>query len=491
MGIEKLASFWPEWQIDQMLGEGAYGKVYKAHREEHSLITDAAIKVITVPQSDAEVSSMQYEGMTLSETKTYFEGIVQDFVNEIKLMETLKGNSNIVSVEDFKVIEDTEKIGWDIFIRMELLEPFNKYAYNNPLSEDEVIKLGIDLCSALELCYANHIIHRDIKPENIFRTKFGVYKIGDFGIARELEKTSGSMSTKGTYNYMAPEVAHGQKYDATVDIYSLGIVMYRLLNKNRLPFTDLNAVQLTYQERKDATDKRLAGAPLTAPCDASSDMASIILKACCYDPAMRFRTPTEMKKALIACQNGIPVNLNTTATQPAVTDNLDATMAVKKPPKAPSGAVNTTVTTRQPVQSPVSPVANNVSNAKAEKPKKEKTVNGKKSKKKIIIIAACAIAVIALVTVLLIFKVFVPSSLYNTGISLMNQEKYHTAASVFKDKRCSNYKDSSSKLTECYYEIAKDYMEENNYEDAIEYFAKCDDYNDSEKLLKECRELAK
>ena len=201
MGIEKLASFWPEWQIDEQLGEGAYGKVFRAHREEHSFVTDAAIKVITVPQSDAEVSSMQYEGMTERETKTYFEGIVQDFVNEIKLMETLKGTSNIVSVEDFKVIENTEKIGWDIFIRMELLEPFNKYAYNHPLDEAEVTKLGIDLCSALELCYTNHIIHRDIKPANIFIDGFGSFKLGDFGIAKELEKTTGAVSSKGILLY--------------------------------------------------------------------------------------------------------------------------------------------------------------------------------------------------------------------------------------------------------------------------------------------------
>ena len=471
MGIEKLASFWPEWQIDELLGEGAYGKVYRAHREELSLKTEAAIKVITVPQSDAEIASLQYEGMTVHETKTYFEGIVQDFVNEIKLMETLKGNSNIVSVEDFKVVEDTEKIGWDIFIRMELLEPFNKYAYNNPLNEDEVIKLGIDLCSALELCYANHIIHRDIKPENIFRTKFGVYKIGDFGIARELEKTSGSMSTKGTYTYMAPEVAHGEKYDATVDLYSLGLVMYRLLNKNRLPFNNVNASQLTYQERKDATDRRLSGETITAPCNASPTMAAIILKACSYHPANRFRTPTEMKKALIVCQNGIPVNLGPAPVQrPAA------------PPPAPA------VPKIQP-KNQASPVP--VAPAEEQIPKKEKAPKRKGSAKKIVIIAAATVLLIAVIAVFLIFKVFVPASLYNTGVELMKQEKYHTAVSVFSDNRCKSFKDSEEKLNECYYLIAKGYMEDEEYADAIEFFEKCGDYDDAEELIDECKELTK
>ncbi|MBE6574398.1 MAG: serine/threonine protein kinase [Ruminococcaceae bacterium] len=470
MGIEKLASFWPEWQIDEQLGEGAYGKVFRAHREEHSFVTDAAIKVITVPQSDAEVSSMQYEGMTERETKTYFEGIVQDFVNEIKLMETLKGTSNIVSVEDFKVIENTEKIGWDIFIRMELLEPFNKYAYNNPLDEAEVIKLGIDLCSALELCYTNHIIHRDIKPENIFRTKFGVYKIGDFGIARELEKTSGSMSTKGTYNYMAPEVAHGQSYDATVDIYSLGIVMYRLLNRNRLPFTDINAPQLTYQERKDATDRRLAGEALSAPCDASSDMAKIILKACSYNPAQRFKTPTEFKKALFAVQNGIPY----TATNEAPRyeeEEQDKTMGIPMPKPAPMSneKTSTTVAVRKP-----KPV-------KQPKAKAEKHAAKTNKKTKIFAIIVASVLVVAAIALFVVFKVALPNAYYQAALTLINDEKYYTAIDTLE--KCNGYKDSEEKINECYYLIAEDLIAAGDYSEAVEILEDIKDYKDAEELI--------
>lgn len=123
------------------------------------------------------------------------------------------------------------EIGWDIYIRMELLIPLNSYICDNILLEQDVIKLGVDICTALELCAKRNVIHRDIKPENIFINQFGDFKLGDFGIARKLENVTGGFSQKGTYSYMAPEIEKGIQYDATVDLYSLGLVMYRFMKQ--------------------------------------------------------------------------------------------------------------------------------------------------------------------------------------------------------------------------------------------------------------------
>lgn len=127
------------------------------------------------------------------------------------------------------------------------------------LSEDDVIRLGIDLCKALEYCQCQNIIHRDIKPENIFVSRFGEFKLGDFGIARELERTMSGLSKKGTYSYMAPEMYKGEAYDSRVDIYSLGIVLYKLRNHNRLPFISLEKQLITYRDKENALNKRMAG----------------------------------------------------------------------------------------------------------------------------------------------------------------------------------------------------------------------------------------
>lgn len=310
MGIELLPEIWPDWKVEEQIGEGAFGKVYKAVRNDSDFTAYAAIKLITVPRSESEIESLQADGISLVGAKSYLQGIVSDFINEIRLMESMKGTSNIVSVEDYKVVEKKEGIGWDIFIRMELLTPLVKKLACSSFTEREVIKLGIDICSALELCLRCNIVHRDIKPENIFISNFGDYKIGDFGIARQLEKTNTSLSSKGTFNYIAPEVAKGYKYDARVDIYSLGIVLYKLLNNNRLPFIPLHKDQLSYGDKKLAVDRRLSGEPLPPPVNASKGMAAVIDMACRYNPEERFATPTAMKNALIRLlnQSYIPID---------------------------------------------------------------------------------------------------------------------------------------------------------------------------------------
>ena len=290
---------WPEWQIVREIGRGTFGVVYEAARQEHSVTSRSAIKVISIPQNQSEVDSLRSEGLTKNETRTYLQGVVNDFISEIQIMESFKGVQNIVSVEDYKVVEREQEIGWEIYIRMELLTPFTDYIRGRELSEKEVIKLGCDICTALELCEKRGVIHRDIKPENIFVNDFGDFKLGDFGIARRLENVSGGFSRKGTYNYMAPEIEQGREYDATADIYSLGLVLYRFMNRNRMPFIETERQLMSPGERIGAVRRRLDGEPLPAPCDASYDMAQVILYACDPDPGKRFMSASAMKNALL------------------------------------------------------------------------------------------------------------------------------------------------------------------------------------------------
>jgi|GEM_PF-2267092 len=342
MSVSRLEQVWPQWKIDSMIGEGSFGKVYKAVREEHGLTTYSAIKVISIPQNDAELASLRSEGWSEGATNTYLKGIVDDFVNEIKLMESMKGTQNIVSVEDYVVLEKEDRVGWDIFIRMELLTSFIEHTGDKKLTMDEVIKVGLDILGALELCSKMNIIHRDIKPENIFVSSFGYYKLGDFGIARELEKMAGSMSQKGTYNYIAPEVAAGRHYNATVDTYSLGLVLYKLLNNNRLPFFDQTAQVMQYQDRKNAIDRRLRGEPLPPPVGAGHSLAQLILKACAFNPQDRYQSPEEFKQALEmfkakrTASNFSDLGMSkTVATKPAPTASKPSAKApVSKPPIA-------------------------------------------------------------------------------------------------------------------------------------------------------------
>ena len=303
MNTEYYKKFEPvfnSWYIKRLLGEGSYGKVFEIDREDFGTTYKSALKAMTIPSSESEVKSVMADGMDEKSVRDYYENFVEDIVKEFVLMSKLKGNSNIVSYEDHMVIEHKDKIGWDILIRMELLTPLFDYVKSVDLRRKDVIKLGIDMCKALELCQKYNIIHRDIKPENIFVSENGDFKLGDFGIARTLEQTSGMLSKKGTQAYMAPEIYREESYGSNVDIYSLGIVMYRLLNENRTPFLPAYPAPITHSDRESAIKKRISGAPLPKPSNADGRLAEIVLKACSYDPKERYFSPMEMRKELEA-----------------------------------------------------------------------------------------------------------------------------------------------------------------------------------------------
>lgn len=291
-------SAWPEWKIVEKIGEGSFGKVYKARRTEHGKNFYSAIKVITIPSNAGELSSVRSENPDEQSVKEYFYSLVEECIQEVNTMEYFRGNSHVVSVEDYKVMEYLDDIGWDIYIRMEYLTSFLDYCAGRALTEEDVIHLGIDLCKALEYCQCQNIIHRDIKPENIFVSRFGEFKLGDFGIARELDRTMSGLSKKGTFSYMAPEMYRGETYDARVDIYSLGIVLYKLRNHNRLPFISLKKQLITYRDKEEALNRRMAGEKLPVPAEAGEAFAEVILKACAYDRHDRYESAEEFRMAL-------------------------------------------------------------------------------------------------------------------------------------------------------------------------------------------------
>lgn len=291
---------WPEWNEDCVLGEGSFGKVYRAKRVEYGRTFYSAIKVLSVPKNQQEIKFARAQGMDDEAIYQYFRGLVGNLLNEITLMDNLKGAKNIVGIEDYKIIEREGEIGWDIFIRMELLTPFDSFISNPEFSQLDVIRLGVDICTALEVCEQNYIVHRDIKPDNIFISRFGEYKLGDFGIARKLETTQANLSRKGTLNYMAPEVYKSEEYGANVDIYSLGLVLYTLLNNNRIAFLPPYPQPITYKDNEEALAKRLSGVQLSLPANAGTSLGTAIIKACAYDPRDRYQTATEFKNALIA-----------------------------------------------------------------------------------------------------------------------------------------------------------------------------------------------
>ena len=263
-------------------------------RNDLGTVYRSALKCITVPQNEDEIKTIKSNGLTDMDVKNYYSSFMDRIKSELTNMARLKGNSNVVNYEDHIIIPHEDGIGWDILIRMELLQPLLEYHEEKPLDESDVIKLGIDMCKALELCGNNGIIHRDVKPENMFMSPNGDFKLGDFGISRTLEETRVGLSRKGTFTYMAPEVFKGEPYGQRSDIYSLGLVLYKFLNGGRNAFLPGPDEPLIYQDNDRAFFRRMSGAMLPPPRDGSERLKSIVLKACSYIAKERYNSAAEM-----------------------------------------------------------------------------------------------------------------------------------------------------------------------------------------------------
>ena len=299
---KRYEPFFGEWRIKRFIGAGSYGRVFEIERrDEFDTVYTGALKAVTIPSSQGELDEILADGMDMNGASTYFRDYVKELNREIALMSKLKGHSNIVSYEDHKMFPHEDGVGWDILIRMELLTPITSYLkQNHTFTRREVIQLGMDLCKALEICQRYNIIHRDIKPANIFISDTEDFKLGDFGVARIASASTGASTRAGTVNYMAPEVFRGEKYTSNVDIYSLGLVMYQLLNNNRMPLYPPYPQPITPSSRERAQAQRLSGAALPPPANAEGRLAEIVLKACAPDPAQRYDSPTVMRQALEA-----------------------------------------------------------------------------------------------------------------------------------------------------------------------------------------------
>lgn len=251
---------WKNWHIEALLGETKRSRVYRISRKDMGIVYHSALKVISIQPAE-------YERM-------------QELVRVLVLISGLKDSANILGCDDYEVVSKADD-GWELYLRMELQLPLSVYTEQNILSEEEVLRLGIDICKALEVCEANNIVHRNIKPENIFISGAEDFLLGDFG-SSELEKAAADLPQDCISPYMAPEVYKNLPYSNTADIYSLGAVLYRCINNNRPPFMPL------FDEQPK----------IEPPCNADKKTAEVILKACAYSPEERCQSAAELKDAL-------------------------------------------------------------------------------------------------------------------------------------------------------------------------------------------------
>ena len=312
MNIEEIKLPWSDFQLVRRIGSGGYGEVYEAVRrisdttEEHS-----AVKIITIPQNEAQLDQIRYQsGESFESTEAYIQDIVEDCKHEIEAMASLKYSPNICNLEDFRIVSEFNQemniTQYQIFIREELLQPVHEYSDTGRLEEKDVVKMGLDICSALEVLENKNYVHRDVSPSNILISEQGntiTFKLCDFGVARRLESLNSFLSRKGKSFYMPPELVSSKGTGTTTDIYGLGMTMYWYLNGNRFPFVPDTKIKLPsyYEKAEEIRVNNLQEIP--APVNASPSLAKIVLKAISYHPENRYQNASGFKHALLEYMN--------------------------------------------------------------------------------------------------------------------------------------------------------------------------------------------
>ncbi len=293
---EILSTEYANWDIEpKPLGNGSYGVVFKMTNRSTSEIR--ALKAIPIPHDDTDIDKRRGSGFTEEEIKRDYTAIKDRVLDEIVNVIQLRGNENVVRVHGYREIRQKDQIGWIVCFDMEYLPPMKEV---QPMNERGVIKLGLDICNALKDCHEKNIIHRDIKPQNILK-RGDTHVLVDFGESK-MAKSQSSLSMRGTYDYMAPELLRQQRYSdvapGTVDIYSLGITLYLFSNHNRLPF--LNTLkEMMYSDARDEANIRRWNSPiLPRPSGVSERLGSIILCATQPDPRRRYQNAADMEHDL-------------------------------------------------------------------------------------------------------------------------------------------------------------------------------------------------
>ena len=246
------------YTVSEKIDSGAFGTVYKVVKSNAAGQYIRALKHITIPTEKQYNSVLNSMGGDVSKAESYFSQMLDNIVSEIKVLNFLseKDSRHVVRYYENDIITTSEPKRYDIFILMEYLTPVEEYIKRRGF----LVQDGLDILRGLKLCHDSGVIHRDVKDDNIFVSDNGDYKIGDFGVSKVLKDSSKAESLKGTPNFLAPEVYLGKAgYTKSVDLYSLGIVLYRLLNYSRNPFLPSFPEQYYAQDEDNAFEARMRG----------------------------------------------------------------------------------------------------------------------------------------------------------------------------------------------------------------------------------------
>jgi tetratricopeptide (TPR) repeat protein/tRNA A-37 threonylcarbamoyl transferase component Bud32 len=252
------------------LGEGGKGVVFKAR--DTVLNRVVAVKVLKSAVTSEEAYSR--------------------FMTEARAVAKLN-HPNIVTIHDIGK-EDGKQFFVLEFVDGESLRDLMQTYPEGKCDVQTVLRIGMDVCSALQYAHSEKVLHRDIKPENVMVTRDGTAKLMDFGLAKIIGQPQVTQEGViiGTVAYVAPEAALGKGVDARSDLYSLGAVLYEALS-GKPPFQGDDPIKVIFGHIHDHPVSLAKQNP-----KAPQALADCIMKLLEKEPEKRYQSAEDLLKTL-------------------------------------------------------------------------------------------------------------------------------------------------------------------------------------------------
>ncbi|MCL1792047.1 MAG: G5 domain-containing protein [Peptococcaceae bacterium] len=319
--IKNYEPIFGTWFCDTVIGDGTFGQVCKVRtrQKRDGTVEYAAIKIIRCLHKN-DMERMRNKGMNEYNIRAYAQFLAQSINEETMELGGFRDNPYVVPYRN-ATHKKHDKTGWDLMLLMDLHTNLYEHICQNKMTQYDVIRMGIDICKGLERYHNTNqdpavknklrnkikytppetLLHLNIKPSNIFYSQ-GTYLLGDLSLAQPIERAVNALSRRGSPLFLAPEVARGNESDetlscnSTADTYSLGLVMYWILNGCKYPF--MPEGEITQDALRAALEKRLEGEELPWLKGVGKTLNKILQDACAVDRPDRYDSAVRMRKAL-------------------------------------------------------------------------------------------------------------------------------------------------------------------------------------------------
>jgi serine/threonine protein kinase/tetratricopeptide (TPR) repeat protein len=266
-GLEPGMDFGPRYRIEQLLGAGGMGKVYKAFDKE--LSRTIALKTL-LPELVSD------------------HLLTQRFKQELLLASKIS-HKNILRIHDIGEVDGVKFITMAFIEGKDLNQSLKE---EQPFPLERSLKIARQLCEALDAAHSEGVVHRDFKPQNVLVGNKDQVYVSDFGLATSLESAKMGMTrtgaVMGTPRYMSPEQVEGKPVDSRCDLYALGLVLYEMV-AGATPFSGDSTWQLMYQRvQVRPKDVKLVNTALP------DYVARVVMHCLEKEPANRYQSAKEI-----------------------------------------------------------------------------------------------------------------------------------------------------------------------------------------------------